>query len=326
MRNIAALFLVGILLLAFGCPEEAPQEQPEPEGPAKLVENESTLLPVVEENITQCFDGTLVGKCSVTKPRICDIYGNLVNDAETCGCPPNSLKRGKECIFNCEDGTPIGECSGEKPLYCNREAELEGKASVCGCPPGYDISGEGCRNSCDDGTFKYACSEATPPYYCNGDYELVMNPLVCGCNDWEFLLGTSCYDPSTKKYSDGETIRLSESLNMKVDKVKSINCDDGSYVKLQLTVENQGDEAVNIQDYNFKLFRDQYRMNINNRPAGCTVADLFKWGSVGAGKTEAGYVWFKILGGTGGVYHAEYLHQYSPTVIKEFYISLDVED
>ncbi len=327
MKALILVILAGMLLVAFGCSadEAAPEEVPETEEPIEAPENESTLLPSTEENITHCQDGTAVGQCSVTKPKICDIYGNLVDDAETCGCPEKSIKMGNECIFNCEDGTLIGECSSDQPYYCNSKAQLEEKASVCGCPPGYDMDGERCRNACDDGTPKYVCSTATSPLYCDGDYNLVMNPLVCGCYPWEFLLEGECFDPSSREYSSEETIRISETLSMRVDKAKDRNCKDGSYVSLQLTVSNLGDEPVEIKNSNFKLFTDTRRAYMQNPGGGCTVANLFQWGEIPAGKTEVGNVWFKILGGS-GTHHAEYVHMYSPSVLKEFYIHLDMGD
>ena len=327
MKALVLVILAGLLLIAFGCPadEAAPKEVPETEEPMEAPRNESTLFPSTEENITHCQDGTAVGKCSVTKPKICDIYGNLVDDVGSCGCPEKSIKMGNECIFSCDDGTLIGECSSNRPYYCNSKAELEEKASLCGCPLGYDLWDEGCRNTCEDGTAKYVCSAKTPPLYCNGDYELVMNPLVCGCYPWEFLLEGECFDPSSKKYSSGETIRISETLNILVDHAKEKNCGNENYVVLHFTVANSGDETVEIEDYNFKLFRDEYRTAMQNPSKGCTVANLFKWREIPAGKTESGTVWFRIVGG-GDIYHVEYVHKYSPSVLKEFYIYIVMED
>ena len=320
-----------MLFLNFGCPGEEAASETEtpttqtPAEPGTPTEGEHTLLPTKEENITQCQDGTKVGECSVTKPKICDVYGNLVDDAGTCGCPEKSVQIGNECIYTCEDGTLIGECSSEQPDYCNSQAQLEEKASLCGCPPGYDVDGESCRNACDDGTPKYECSTATPPLYCDGEYNLTMNPILCGCYDWEFLVGGECFDPTSKNYSNEETIRISESLNMRIGDVEEKACKDGTYVVLELTVVNSGDASVEIENSNFKLFTDERRAYVQTPSGGCTVANLFGWGEIPAGKTESGNVWFKIVGGS-GTHHAEYLHWYSPTVLKEFYIYLNMED
>jgi len=331
MKLVFALLLMGMLFLNFGCPgEETPPEtgtsanqtSTEPSTPG---EGEHTLLPTQEENVTHCSDGTNVGECSVTKPKICDVYGNLVDDAGTCGCPENSIQIGNECVYTCEDGTLLEACSGNQPEYCNLQAQLEERASECGCPPGYDVDGEGCRNACSDGTPRYECSSATPPLYCDKGYNLAMNPLLCGCYDWEFLVGGECFDPSNKVYSNGETIRISESLNMRIGDVEEQGCKDGSYAVLELTVANSGDEPVEIENFNFKLFTGERRAYVQNPSGGCTVANLFEWGEIPAGKTESGNIWFKIVGGT-GTYHAEYLHWYSPTVLKEFYINIELED
>lgn len=183
---------------------------------------------------------------------------------------------------------------------------------------------EGCRNACDDGTPKYACSTETPPYYCSGEYEMVMNPLVCGCHPWEFLLEGECFDPSAQNYSIGETIRVSESLSLNVEKAYWESCDDGTYARVQLTVANSGKESVELEEQNFKLFVDTRRAYIN-RPSGCSVGHLFDWGTLRGGETESGQVWFKVIGGSGDL-HSEYLHYYTQSVLKEFYIDLEEED
>ena len=327
MRLAFALLLAGILFFGFGCPsEEAPAEETPPaEGPQEETpldeEPEEETPPEEPGEITECADGTPVGKCSITKPKVCDIYGNLIDDATTCGCPENSVQLGSECIYNCEDGTLIGSCSVEPPYYCNSQALLEEKASLCGCPPGYDAHGEKCRNACDDGTSKYSCSAATPPYYCNEKYELVVNPLVCGCHPWEFLLEGKCFDPSARQYSKGETIRVTEGLSMKIERASWEKCEDGSYVKLQLTFANAGKEDVKLENYNFKLFADDVRGSIS-RPSGCSIGHLFDWGTLKAGETESGQVWFKVTGGVGNL-HSEYLHYYTPSMLKTFYIDLE---
>lgn len=326
MRLVFALLLVGLLFLGFGCPsEEAPPEETTPEGevPGEVPEGETPgEVPEEEGNITMCLDGTIVGKCSVTKPKVCDIYGNLIDDAERCGCPENSVKRGSECIFSCEDGTPIGSCSIDQPLYCNSEAVLEEKVSTCGCPPGYDVYGESCRNACEDGTSRYSCSTATSPYYCNEEYELVMNPLVCGCHSWEFLLEGECFDPSAQEYSNKETVRVTETLSFMIDKVYLEGCDDGTYMRIQLTVANSGKESLELNENSFKFFRDDERGEVR-RPTGCSVGHMFSWGTLRAGETEAGQAWFRLARGPGDEYHMEYLHYYTPSVLKEFYINLE---
>jgi hypothetical protein len=299
------------------CEEEGPSGQEEE--PEELPEEEINLTGIV------CQDGTRAGECSPTKPKVCDVYGNLVDDAERCGCPENSVKRGSECIYSCEDGTPIGSCSIDQPFYCNSEAMLEEKVSACGCPPGYDVYGESCRNACEDGTSKYSCSTATPPYYCNEEYELVMNPLVCGCQSWEFLLEGKCFDPGAQEYSMGETIRVTETLSVRVDKMELEGCDDGTYMKVQLTVANAGKESVELNENSFKFFRDDERGELR-RPTGCSIGHMFDWGTLRAGETESGQVWYRLARGPGDEYHIEYLHYYTQSVLKEFYINLEEDD
>ncbi|MEM4272041.1 MAG: hypothetical protein QXH30_00450, partial [Candidatus Bilamarchaeaceae archaeon] len=184
--------MAGALLLSCGCGGESPASQ------WNASENEShghdgapsgqppQALPE-ETAITACEDGTPVGNCSADKPKICDIIGNLVDDAETCGCPPKTIPAGRECIHACSDGTLIEECSEKKPYYCNENAKLEMQPALCGCPEGYDFNNGSCRNACSDGTLKLACSEKNKPLYCNENYELVKNPPRCGCYDWEIF-------------------------------------------------------------------------------------------------------------------------------------------
>lgn len=333
MKKIVLMLAACALLLGFGCPGDGGGNLLDGDGGGEVnatpavVDNgqgqaqdgNGTAEPPGEANITECYDGTPVGECSVTKPKICDVLGNLVDDAETCGCPENSLVMGRECIFNCEDGTLIGECAGEQPLYCNAEAELVEKAGECGCPPGYDVDGDGCINSCEDGTPRYLCSEETPPYYCDEEYELVMNPLLCGCNVWEFLLGTECFDPTSEQYVSGETIRITESVTMKVDDAEEINCDGNAFLKLRLTISNNGREAFMIEEKNFRVYRDEARI-LPQQPDGCSTAGMFKWGEISQGSGRSGKVWLRLIGGVGD-YSVQYSHPFSATVIRSFNIT-----
>jgi len=52
-----------------------------------------------------CSDGTLLGQCSATKPKYCDL-GNLVNKCGTCDCPPDSGS--SSCC--CDGWTGVGQC------------------------------------------------------------------------------------------------------------------------------------------------------------------------------------------------------------------------
>ncbi len=290
LGQFAIILLLGIMMFAFGCggdgnplPEPVPQEGTTGNGSAPVVYEEPP-----EENVTECYDGTPVGNCSATKPKICDITGNLVDDVETCGCPENAFRSGEKCIYHCSDGTPLGECSEDVPYYCNMSAGLYERASVCGCPEGYGIDGEGCRNACGDGTPKEACSENTPPYYCNGGYELVLNPSLCGCFAWEFMVSGSCYDPTAIQYSNGDTIRLSEGVSAVIDKVEELNCEDSRYLGVRLTIYNNGDEAFVIEEKDVRAYKNnRYRM-FTGRPEGCAISSIFRWGEVNAGGEKTG--------------------------------------
>lgn len=319
---LVMLVLAGSLLLLCGCGEEEQPPAPEP-APVESGENDSGgagLGP--EENESFCFDGTPIGNCSVNKPKFCDASGNLLDDAEACGCPEGTFKRGSECLEFCADGTPLGECSAEQPNYCNMSAELEERASLCGCPPGYDRDGEGCRNACDDGTPKRMCSEETPPYYCNEDYELVLNPILCGCFEWEFRISGECFDPTAREYVSGEAVRITEDVTVVVENAELLHCDDGSYIRVRLTVSNGGTESFSIAENEFKMYRDgRYRMFIG-RPQGCSVSNIYKWGEVAAGSTRYGNVYFKIVGGTGDTYSVQISRLYCESLIKDFNITI----
>ncbi|MBN2121503.1 DUF4352 domain-containing protein [Candidatus Micrarchaeota archaeon] len=326
--QLAILLLLGIMLFSFGCggddhapPEPLPQEGTADNGSAPVFEDEP-----LGENVTECYDGTPVGNCSATKPKACDITGNLVDDVETCGCPENAFQMGDECIYYCADGTPLGECSKDKPYYCNMSAELYEGASICGCPEGYDAEGEGCRNACDDGTAKEVCSEQTPPYYCNREYELVLNPSLCGCFEWEFMVSGSCYDPTAIGYSNGETIRLSEDVSAVIDKVEELDCEDSRYLGVRLTITNNGDEAFAIEESDVRAYKNnRYRM-FSGRPEGCAISSIFRWGEVNAGGEKTGRIYFDMGGGIGDTYSMTISRIYYESILRDFNVTLELED
>lgn len=328
--QLAIILLLGIMMFAFGCggdggtpPEPAPQEGTVENGGGGAPSVEE---PQIEENVTGCSDGTPVGNCSATKPKICDIKGNLVDDVETCGCPENAFRSGDECVYKCTDGTVLGECSEDKPYFCNMSAQLYERASVCGCPEGYDADGDSCRNSCDDGTPKEACSENTPPYYCSGEYELVLNPQLCGCFEWEFMVSGNCYDPTAIEYSSGDTIRLSEYVSAVVDRVEELNCDDARYIGVMLTITNDGEEAFPIEEEDVRAYKNnRYRM-FSGRPQGCTISSIFRWGEVNAGQEKAGRIYFNMGGGTGDTYEMRITRLYYDSVLRDFNVTLELEE
>lgn len=272
-----------------------------------------------EEEITNCDDGTFVGNCSVNKPKICDIFGNLVDDAETCGCPPKSLKAGRECIYACSDQTPLEECSENRPAYCNENAKLENRSSLCGCPEGYDPYNENCRNTCNDTTLKFNCSVKNKPLYCNENYELVKNPPKCGCYEWEMFENNACFDPASKMYSEDETVRINKDVSLMVYDFEELGCGTNAYVRAILTVTNNGETPYFMDNQSFRMKRGNAGL-IMERPSGCSAGSTFTWGNVRPGETRKGNVWFLVYGGAGDFY-IEYDVPYT-TVLKVFKIDM----
>lgn len=328
MKYVVVLLLAAALLLSFGCGGEQPPAQGNGTGNATPGNGSSQgnatppeqppEEPPGEVVITNCDDGTFVGNCSVNKPKICDIFGNLVDDAETCGCPPKSVKAGRECIYACSDGTPVEECSTDKPYYCNENAKLEMRASICGCPEGYDPLNETCRNTCNDSTLKFNCSVKSKPLYCNEKYELVMNPQKCGCHDWEIYENGGCFNPSGKTYSAGEAVRINENVSIKADEFSEENCDGQMYGKFVFTVTNKGETPYDVKNLSVRLRRGNSVAVMERPESGCSVGSTYKWGSVRPGETKYGNVWFLVYGGSGDFY-MEYEVSY-PSVVKMFKI------
>ena len=310
-------------MLSFGCGGEQPPAQENVSGNETQANathpEQPPEQPPEEVQATNCEDGTFVGNCSLTKPEICDVFGNLVDDAETCGCPPKSLPAGRECIYTCSDGTNIEECSADKPVYCNENGKLQNLSSICGCPQGYDLYNESCRDACNDTTVKLNCSVKNKPLYCNEKYELVMNPAKCGCYDWEILENNACFDPSSKTYSQGDTVRINKDVTLKADKAEEHNCGGDLYVSFLLTVSNNGKSAYDIENDSIRLLRGDSGTIFEN-PRGCSAGSVYRWGEVAPGETRYGNVWFLVYGGS-GKFHIEYEVSY-PTVIKTFDIGV----
>ena len=312
-------------MLSFGCGGEQPPAQGNNTGnetPQGNVTPGGNVTPPEEPPgevvITNCEDGTFVGNCSASKPKICDIFGNLIDDAETCGCPPKSLPAGRECIYTCSDGTNIEECSADKPYYCNENGKLESISTKCGCPEGYDVLNETCRNTCNDTTVKLTCSVKNKPLYCSEKYELVMNPPKCGCHDWEMFENGGCFNPSGKTYSQGETVRINENVSLKVDDFEEKSCGGNMYGLFVLTVINNGETAYEMKNTTFRLKRGNSGTIFERPKEGCSAGSLYRWGSVSPGETRYGNVWSLVYGGTGDFY-IEYDVEY-PTVMKTFKI------
>ncbi len=143
----------------------------------------------------KCADGTLLNKCSNTRPMYC-MNGLLVEKASLCGCPDGYAVDQSRCIKveRCSDGTIYGKCSTKKPLYC-RNGELIPDASFCGCPPDNQAIGETCGKikRCRDGTLYSECSQNKPLYCMEG--LLVNNSQTCGCPEGYIKSGDGCISP-----------------------------------------------------------------------------------------------------------------------------------
>ncbi|MCK5021420.1 MAG: hypothetical protein KAS32_30695, partial [Candidatus Peribacteraceae bacterium] len=157
------------------------------------------------EEITQfqdCYDGTLGGQCSNTKPLFCS-DGLLVKNCTKCSCYDGyTCADNGECMGVCSDGTKKGTCSETKPFACimyNNELKLLPMCNDCGCPDGYECGGDNIRCSeieykCDDGTPYESCSY-TMPFYCDNG-ELIDDCDICGCPD-----GFDCTENGECSYS-----------------------------------------------------------------------------------------------------------------------------
>jgi hypothetical protein len=194
----------------------------------------------------KCSDGTLVGRCSITKPKYCDGSETLIDDCQTCGCPIS---------YNCQDdGMCVGEiiCTdsdGGLNYYIQGTASVGPvsatdicisqilKESACtideegfhqiyvkdyncpfGCKNGACVrEGEGI--TCLDGTLIGQCS-TTKPKYCDGSETLIDDCQACGCPfGYECQTSGSCaisdvlFGPNIKQtslYSNKEVFLVSD--------------------------------------------------------------------------------------------------------------------
>ena len=157
-----------------------------------------------------CADGTASGACSASKPLLCNLNSELVENAVACGCPANFIASGSTCVAKpkaCVDGTASNACSANKPYYCNSDGLLEQRASSCGCPAGYAVDSFDANScvkqgvSCVDGTVSGACS-ASKPFFCDSG-QPVERASACGCPANFVVQGDSCV-PRT--CSDGTAV------------------------------------------------------------------------------------------------------------------------
>jgi hypothetical protein len=126
----------------------------------------SQNIPVWEEYLVDCTDGTHHGTCSGNVSYYCN-NGTLIQKASVCGCPEDFVASGDACIGVklCLEGTKSGHCSNARPLYC-LNGTLVNKATVCGCPDFYVPSGDDCIS-----TFRDVSTNKTYDYILNKSRE-----------------------------------------------------------------------------------------------------------------------------------------------------------
>ena len=123
---------------------------------------------------TQCSDGTSLGSCSRIKPNYCDLQGNLIENAQICGCPDNLVydQSSNSCIVYsrpCSDGTAFLACSKFNiGKICNANGVLVDAPMFCGCPPGEVLNGASCSSSNviqNTNSYSFTSHENSEPYY-----------------------------------------------------------------------------------------------------------------------------------------------------------------
>jgi hypothetical protein len=128
------------------------------------------------------------------------------------------------------------------------------------------------------------------------------------------------------QYSSGETIRLSEEVSAVVDKVEELNCEDSRYLGVRLTIYNGGEEDFIIEEDDVRAYKNErYRMFID-RPQGCTISSIFRWGEVNAGGEKTGRIYFKMGGGIGDTYEMRISRLYYDSILRDFNVTLELEE
>jgi hypothetical protein len=146
-----------------------------------------------------CSDGTPEKACSANKPFYC-AGGELLKNAEKCGCAYGYTLSAGSCVKLCPDGTVSGQCTHDKSKYCS-EGSLVTDYAKCGCNSSvYDLKGGVCVIArCGDNTTLNSCSNASASFLCNASGSLVKNPGRCGCQSNYTASGNDCL----KDCSDG---------------------------------------------------------------------------------------------------------------------------
>jgi hypothetical protein len=142
---------------------------------------------------SKCSDGTLEKNCSVNKPFYC-AGGELLKNAEKCGCPVNSSLSNGNCVTVCSDGTEMGTCGMTRPDFC-LNGTLVSDPIKCGCIDSrYDIIDNTCIiKRCIDDTGLGGCSKSNISYFCSSGGMLVPDPAKCGCGQGYSLYSSYCW-------------------------------------------------------------------------------------------------------------------------------------
>lgn len=133
---------------------------------------------------------TSSGECMNFKPYFC-LNGEIIKNAKLCGCGPNQIISGDDCIFVCEDNTLFNECSEKEISYICTNAGLKYAPDKCGCPEHMFFNGTDCDyKTCEDNTKYNECSLSKPLFCLNGN--LINNSNVCGCPSNYIKEGNDC--------------------------------------------------------------------------------------------------------------------------------------
>lgn len=178
MKGIAIIAMTFGIMLLMGCTSQPSTQTP---------------------SVANCSDGTLEKTCSVTKPMYC-AGGELLKNAEKCGCPANYTMSNGACLKLCPDGTEAGKCGITKPNFC-LDGTLVSDPAKCGCTDSrYDIVNNSCViKRCLDGTTINNCSSTNTTYSCTPEGILSRDPAKCGCEPGYSLYSGDCW----KNCSDG---------------------------------------------------------------------------------------------------------------------------
>ncbi len=252
-----------------------------------------------------CSDNTAPDSCSADRPMYCTHNSTLIEKASACGCPANATRSGDACLSRCLDGTNASECSVAKPLYCSEALSLVDDPYRCGCPSGTVLLGGTClAANCVDGTPAGQCA-SSPPNYCNESLQIVLNPGKCGCNSGRIATpdGFNCVTPRTYAYQEDKDFYPAPGIKMRIRNSEHMECDNGDYLLLDLSITNEGADPVSFSTAQFpslqvfsnggyKWLSVEYPVNDSR----CSEPARFAWNApIQPGSRSAGIVWYKLL-------------------------------